>query len=84
MMLTWDAAHHIIPKKPQVLKAHSSEGREKRLFSSSAVHHPQGSVCIMFCLSNATLSLQSHLGSKNDELAPPQQLPEEGWEAGDS
>lgn len=53
--------HHIIPKKLQV--PHSGEGREKRLFSSSAVHDPQGSVCITFCLSNTALSLQSHLGA---------------------
>lgn len=80
MMFTWDTVHHIIPKKPQVL--HSGEGREKRLFSSSAVHDPRGCVCIPFCFSNTALSLQSHLGGKNDELAPPQQLPEESWGAG--
>lgn len=80
MMFTWDAVHSIIPKKPQVL--YSGEGREKRLFSSSAVHDPQGSVCITFCFSNTALPLQSHIGGKNDGLAPPQQLPEEGWGAG--
>lgn len=79
-MFTWHAVHHIIPKKLQVL--HSGEGREKRLFSSSATHDPQGSVCIRFCLTNIALSLQSHLEGKNDELAPPQQLPEEGWGVG--
>lgn len=52
VMLTWDAVHHIIPKKP-----HSGEGREKRLFSPSALHHPQGSVCITFCLSSTALPL---------------------------
>lgn len=57
VMLTWDAVHHIIPKKPQLLEAHSGEGREKRFFSSSAFHHPQGSVCITFCLSSTALPL---------------------------
>lgn len=57
VMLTWDAVHHIIPKKPQLLEAHSGEGREKRFFSSSALHHPQGSVCITFCLSSTALPL---------------------------
>lgn len=51
-MLTWDAVHSIIPiKAPELTSARSplcGEGREERFFSSSAVQHPPGALCIMF------------------------------------
>lgn len=46
--------HHIIPKKPRCSKP-TCEGREKKLFSFSAVQHPQGSAA------QQHPSLQSHL-----------------------
>lgn len=87
-MLTWDAVHCIIPiKAPELTGARSplcGEGREERLFSSSAVQHSPGALCAScFLLSNTTLSFQSHLGSKCYEPAPPRQPPEAGWEAGE-